>query len=278
MFDSSRGKRSEISAETSTAFHVNTNHYTMSPQILPITGLKVGSVSPAVLVCGDPDRAHKIGAELDNVEQLAHKREYLTLQGSYQGMTVTVCSHGVGAGGAAIAFEELIAAGGKTLIRVGTCGGLQPDIETGDLIVASAAVQNTGFGREYLPEGYPAVATPAVTTRLADTAVSHQATVHTGIVITRDTFYGGVDTHNTPDYQVMADANVMAVEMECSALFMVGSLRKAQTGAILAVDGNVLVGPKEGMDTYKPHDTVVADAVSAEIRIALDALVALHQA
>jgi len=99
---------------------------------LPHIGLTVGSVSPDVLVCGDPGRATRIAAQLDDVELLGELREYRSYRGTFAGKPVTVCSHGIGAPGAAIAFEELIAAGARRIIRVGTCGGLQPDIRSGD--------------------------------------------------------------------------------------------------------------------------------------------------
>ena len=190
-------------------------------------------------------------------------------------MTVTVCSHGIGAPGAAIAFEELIAAGAKRIVRVGTCGGIQPHIQSGDLVIATAAVQNTGYGRETVPDGYPAVADAALVIGLEDTAVHHNQPHHSGIVITRDNFYAGVDTAKTPDYQVLSQANVLAVEMECAALFIVGSLRGAATAAILAVDGNVLASG-ESMDTYDPYQQTVAEAVETEIQIALQTLLKLE--
>ncbi|UCC53805.1 MAG: hypothetical protein JSV68_07480, partial [Anaerolineaceae bacterium] len=64
---------------------------------------------------------------------------------------------------------------------------------------------------------------------------------------------------------------VLAVELECAALFIIGSLRGVQTAAILAVDGNLLEA-EESMETYAPHGDVVRTAVDAEIRIALNAL------
>lgn len=243
----------------------------MAIQELPITGLPVGGVSPAVLVCGDPARADRIAAELDEAQLLSERREYRAYSGRFQGMPVTVCSHGVGAPGAAVVFEELIAGGAQRMIRVGTCGGLQPDIDAGHLVIAHAAVQNTGLGREIAPEGYPAVADPALTLALVAAAAQRGTSYHQGIVLTRDAFYGGVPTANAPDYEIMSQARVMAVEMECAALFLIGSLRGIQTGALLAVDGNVL-HQRETMDGYQPGRTIVQQGVQAAIEVALAAL------
>ena len=239
---------------------------------LPITGLPVGGISPSVLVCGDPDRATKIAAVLDNAVIVADQREYRSYNGFYRGSPITVCSHGIGAPGAGIAFEELILAGARHIIRVGTCGGLQVDVRDGDLIIAVAAVQNTGYVSEIAPRGYPAAADPFLTIALHQAALASELKVHTGLVLTRDAFYGGVSAARKPDYATMCQANVLAVEMECAALFAVGSLRKVRTAAVLAVDGNVLA-EAESADSYRPDRDIVARAVAGEIMVAAQALV-----
>lgn len=243
----------------------------MAAELLPITGLPRGGVSPCVLVCGDPARAGMIADALDNAQPLSHKREFRALRGSYHGLPVTVCSHGVGAPGAAIAVEELIVAGARQIIRVGTCGGLQPAIVAGQIIVATAAVQFTGVGRELVPDGFPAVADLDTTLALRAAAARAGVAVREGLVLSRDLFYGGVASANAPDYGVMSAAGVLAVEMECAAVFIVGALRGIRTGAILAVDGNVLQAA-ESVDTYRPGQTVAQDGVQAAIQIALNAL------
>ena len=182
----------------------------MAGELLPHIGLERGSVSPDVIVCGDPARATRIAGQLDGAVLLGEKREYRTFQGQFRERTITVTSHGVGAPGAAIAFEELIAAGAQRIVRVGTCGGMQPSMQAGDLVVAVAAVDYTGYGRS----------------------------PRSGIVLTSDVFYDGIYPA-APVYQTMSQANVVAVEMECSTLFIIGSLRRVQTGANLALDGNV---------------------------------------
>ena len=246
---------------------MNGNH----EQSLPITGLAVGRVPPAVLVCGDPERATTTAAYLEQATLISEQREYRTYCGEYRGMPVAVCSHGVGAPGAAIAFEELIAAGARRLIRIGTCGGLQPDVEDGHLVVVTGAVDNTGFGRATVPPGYPAVADFRLTVALSRQTAASGRVHHAGLVLTADNFYPGVETRRRPDYHALSAANVIAVEMECAALFLISSLRRVQAAAILAVDGNVLE-KGESMEEYNPHRDVVAAAVEAEIEIALETL------
>jgi uridine phosphorylase len=160
----------------------------------------------------------------------------------YKGLLVTVCSHGIGALGAAIAFEELIAAGARTIIRVGTCGGLQLNINAGDLVIATAAVQNTGYGNENLPPGYPASADYEVINALKQATMYGGVTASTGLILTRDVFYASeaAPTHKSDYHLQLSRARVLAVEMECAALFQIGNLHGVRTGALLAVDGNVL--------------------------------------
>lgn len=238
---------------------------------LPITGLPVGSVPAAVLVCGDPERATRTAASFDEARLLSERREYRAYRGKVRGIPVAVCSHGVGAPGAAIAFEELVAAGARQLVRIGTCGAMQPGMVAGDLVVATAAVDQTGYGRLTVPDGYPAVADVRLTHALLDAAAEQGHTVRSGIVLTNDSFYQGVGTPHATPYPLLSAAGVVAVEMECAALFITGSLRGVQTAAILAVDGNVLE-ERESMETYDPHSDAVKAAIEAEIAIALLAL------
>jgi uridine phosphorylase len=237
---------------------------------LPLTGLPVGGVSPAVLVCGDPARAAQTAGFLEQATLLSDRREYRAFSGLFSGTPVVVCSHGIGAPGAAIAFEELVAAGARCLIRAGTCGSLQPYLHAGDVVIANGAVDNTGYGRETVPRGYPAVASPALVLALEQAAMNAAYPFTTGIVLSRDNFYRGVVT--TVDYVLFSQANVLAVEMECAALFHVANLRGVQAAAILAVDGNVLESGGEDFESYDPHGKVVATAVEAELLIALEAL------
>jgi uridine phosphorylase len=244
----------------------------MTLTTLPLTGLPVGRIPKSVIVCGDPARAAKTAELLEDASLLSQNREYYCYIGHYHDQEIAVCSHGIGAPGAAIAFEELIAAGATRLVRAGTCGGLQPELQSGDLVVATAAVDSTGYKRETVPPGFPAVADPGLTLALVDTANRAGQTVKTGLTLTRDNFYRGVDVTPHLDYQLMSQANVLTVEMECSTLFIVGTLRRVKTAAILIVDGNVLAAGKETMDSYKPTHQAVQDGVEQALRIPLETL------
>lgn len=244
-------------------------------QKLPHIGLKIGEAAPDVVVVGDPARAELAARWLDAPVLLADRREYRSFYGRFRDIPITITSHGVGSPGAAIAFEELVVAGAKRIIRAGTCGGLHAEVNTGSLVVATAAVQNIGYGVLTVPDGFPAVADAQLMLALDVAAQAHGTAVHTGLVLSSDSFYPGIQSRR-PQYADMAEANVLAVEMECAALFIIGSLRGVQTAAILAVDGNVLHGGEQ-IDSYQPKDDRVTAAVDAEIGIALQALWQLRQ-
>ena len=102
--------------------------------------LQTGDVGRYVILPGDPGRCEKIAAYLDNPQKVAQNREFTTYTGSLDGVPVSVTSTGIGGPSAAIALEELIHCGADTFIRVGTAGGMQPEVLGGDLVIATGLI------------------------------------------------------------------------------------------------------------------------------------------
>ncbi len=243
----------------------------MQEPLSPILRVKPSDVSPNVLVCGDPERAKKVSEHLQKARLVAGWREYYTYAGEYQGQGITVSSHGVGAPGAAICFEELIRAGARTIIRLGTCGSYLPNVRAGGLLIGTAAVREDGVTSELVPLAFPAVADVELThtlTRLARARAGVQ--VGAGIMRTHAAFYAGVlpTTHS-----LWIDAGAVGIEMEYAALLVIASIRKVRAGGIFAVDGNP--AEQKDMTGYNPHREVVEQAKETMIEIALETLVAL---
>ena len=149
-----------------------------------------GEIGKYVMMPGDPGRCEKIAAYLDDPVLVMQNREYTTYTGSLDGIKVSVTSTGIGGASASIAIEELVRCGADTFIRVGTCGGMQLEVKSGDLVVATGAVRMEGTTREYAPIEYPAVADFTVTTALVDACRKLGAEFHTGVVQCKDAFYG----------------------------------------------------------------------------------------
>ena len=131
-------------------------------------GLKAGDVGEYVILPGDPGRVQKIAEHLDNPIFVGQNREYTTYTGTLNGVKVSVMSTGMGGPSTAIGVEELVHIGAKTLIRVGTSGGMQPEVEAGHVVVASGAVRMDGTASEYAPAEFPAVPDFTVASALAE--------------------------------------------------------------------------------------------------------------
>ena len=130
--------------------------------ILPVTGIPRTGLPTRALVVGDPFRAERISHQLDDVVEVAFKREYRTYRGRWNGVDIIVSSHGVGGAGALCQFQELMDAGVDTIIRLGTAGSLAPGIADGDLVVADSCIRDDGVTHQLMPESYPASSTAEV--------------------------------------------------------------------------------------------------------------------
>lgn len=151
-----------------------------------------GEVGRYVILPGDPGRCEKIAAHFDNPVKVAQNREYTTYTGTLEGVPVSVVSTGIGGPSASIAMEELIHCGADTFIRVGTSGGMQPEVLGGDLVIATGAIRNEGTSKEYAPIEYPAVADFDVVQALRESADRLGCRSHTGVVQCKDNFYGSI--------------------------------------------------------------------------------------
>lgn len=238
--------------------------------VLPSLLVPRGSISPYVLTVGDPERAVDIGRRLEGGRELGRYREYVTWQGRWDGVDVTVTSHGVGGSGAALAFEELVLGGAKTIIRLGTAGSALEEIRSGDLLVATGAIREDGVSDQLLPLSYPAICDLAVTQALLDAATAHpDVRFGTGVMMTKAAFYPGA----LPDERaVWARTPLVGYEMELATLLIVAALRRVRAGGIFTVDGNPSEGDPEDARIYNPHRDVVREGKQRMIEVGLDAI------
>ena len=100
-----------------------------------------GDVGRYVIMPGDPKRCEKIAKYFDNAQLVADSREYVTYTGYLDGVKVSVTSTGIGGPSASIAMEELVNCGADTFVRIGTCGGMQLEVKSGDVVVATGAIR-----------------------------------------------------------------------------------------------------------------------------------------
>ncbi|MDO5548563.1 MAG: uridine phosphorylase [Eubacteriales bacterium] len=237
--------------------------------------IRPGEVGAYVILTGDPGRCEVIAQNLEQAHLVASNREFTIYTGLLDGEPVSVCSTGIGGPSAAIALEELIHCGAHTFIRVGSSGGMDIDVLGGDLVVASGAIRAEGTTREYAPIEFPAVADVTVTNALASAARALGFRYHVGVVQSKDSFYGQHDPASMPvapllqaNWDAWLRCGALASEMECAALFIVGSVRRVRVGAVLTVLGNQ-TRREQGLEDIQYHQTdrVIATAVEAFRRI-----------
>lgn len=231
-----------------------------------------GDVGGYVIMPGDPKRCEKIAAHLEDARLVADSREYVTYTGTLDGVKVSVTSTGIGGPSASIAIEELARCGAHTFIRVGTSGGMQEDIQGGDLVIATGAVRMEGTSKEYAPIEYPAVADIEIVNALRNSAKKLNKICHTGVVQCKDSFFGQHEPNMKPvGYELINkwDAwkrmGCLASEMESAALFIVGSYLRVRVGTVLLVVANQ-EREKKGLPNEQVHDTESA------IEVAIDAM------
>ena len=228
---------------------------------LQVTPDQVGKY---VILPGDPGRVPRIAAYLDHAEQIASNREYTTFTGTLHGEKVSVVSTGIGGPSASIAMEELSRCGADTFVRIGTCGGMQPEVKSGDIVIATGAVRMEGTSREYAPIEYPAVANLDVTNALVAAAKEKGLSYHTGVVQCKDAFYGQHEPEAMPvgyelinKWEAWKRMGCLASEMESAALFIAAGKLRARAGSCFLVLANQ-EREKLGLDNPVVHDTDMA--------------------
>ena len=198
-----------------------------------------GDYAEGCLLPGDPLRAKYIAETFfDDAVEVNQERGMLGYTGTFRGKRVSVQSSGMGCPSAGIVIEELTQLGVKKILRVGTCGGLQPHHQLGDMIVALTAVPQDGTTHTYVHEPHCPTASFELVHAAVHAAKEMKQPIHVGPVVSSDVFYN-------PDqgqYQRWSERGILGVEMEAAILFTLGALRGVQAGCLLTVSDIVVEG------------------------------------
>lgn len=214
-----------------------------------------GDIAKYVIIPGDPARVKLIASFLKDTKETGNNREFLTYKGKYKSIGVASTSTGIGCPSAAIAVEELANLGAEVVIRLGTCGGLLKEMQSGDIVIPLAAMRCDGTTKEYVQKEFPALADLGVINALIRAAEDLKLRVFVGINRTHDAFY-----ETTENFVKLADITsktkmLVSSEMECSAVFLTAMLRGLKAGAVL-----VVVTPEPPEDV-KNNPSIVYDLV-----------------
>lgn len=198
-----------------------------------------GAFAPAVLMPGDPLRAARIADRfLDDVQQVTDVRAMAGFTGNFQGTPVSVMPSGMGMPSASIYITELVRHYGVTrLIRVGTAGAYQPDLELRKIVAAESALTNSSFP-DIIGASAPFAGAPALVSAAVDAAAQRGVDLVTGAVFTSDAFYEpNNDTHDRN-----TEAGVLCVEMETVALYAIAALEGVEALALLTMTDHLATG------------------------------------
>lgn len=234
------------------------------------TGVGPEDIGKYVILPGDPKRCAKIASHFDNPRLVADVREYTTYTGTLEGVKVSVTSTGIGGPSAAIAIEELSKCGAHTFLRTGTCGGMQENVLSGDIVIATGAIRMEGTSREFAPIEYPAVPDIECVNALIKAAKDKNISYHVGVVQCKDSFFGQHEPEVMPvsyelenKWQAWLRMGCLASEMESAALFIAGSFLRVRVGSCFLVVANQ-ERAKKGLPNPQVHDTELSVRVAVE--------------
>ncbi|MBE3597057.1 MAG: purine-nucleoside phosphorylase [Hydrogenibacillus sp.] len=202
-------------------------------------GAKPGEIAPNILLPGDPLRAKMIAETfLEDVREYNRVRNMLGFTGTYKGVPVSVQGTGMGVPSISIYVHELLESYGvRRMIRVGTCGAMQPEIRLRDVILAIGAATDSNvnrlrfFGLDYAPTADFALLQAA---HAAAEAVGIR--VHVGNVFTTDSFYADDER----PVAALRAYGTLAVEMETAALYTIAHKFRAQALSVLTVSDHLV--------------------------------------
>ena len=222
-----------------------------------------GQIAPSILLPGDPMRA-KVIAEtlLEDATRFNAVRGMLGYTGDYKGKRISVMGTGMGVPSLSIYVHELMVEFGvKTLIRVGTCGGLQRAMRIGDIVLAMAASTDSHVNRlRFGGMDYAPTCSFELLLRAYEIATAQGVDVRVGSVLTSDTFYD-----DDPDgWKRWARYGVLAVEMESAGLYTLAAKHGAEALSILTVS-DVLESDQAATSEQRERDFTRMAGIALEI-------------
>jgi uridine phosphorylase len=200
-----------------------------------------------VLLPGDPDRINLMATQWQQAEVVELGRGYRAAVGTYNGVRIGAVCTLMGAPSLEIIFADLAHLGANTFIRVGTCGSIRKEIDTGSIIINDASVRLDGTTQFYVRNEFPAAASYEVTFALADAAAQQRVPYHVGTGATSGSFFVGQGRQGWNGYMSlegerildeMRRAGVLNFEMETAALLTLARLFGLRAGSVCAVVAN----------------------------------------
>lgn len=228
-----------------------------------------GDYAPAVLCPGDPRRATYIANTFfdPGFRTVNEERGMLGYTGTYKGRPISVQTTGMGAPSAGIVFEELAMLGAERLVRVGTCGGLQPHLRMADTVIAVAASPDDRTPTRYAGmEGFAPSATYSLVEMAATMSKAVSDRVFVGSIVTSGLFYDP-DPNTFGTWRKLGH---LGVEMEAAMMYTVAAVKGIEALAMMTVSD--VIDPDAG-NVERISDDELKRGVDQMMRIACDVAV-----
>ena len=244
-------------------------------------------VAPYVLLPGDPHRVSQMAQLWDEARFVADNREHVTYTGTYKGMPITCTSTGMGCPSTAIAVEELARCGANTFLRMGTCGGIRQDVRRGDFVIFDSACRFDGTTKQYVDAEYPAAAHYEIINAAVQTAQKAGVRYHVGTSRCvdalyprrpdRNTCFGGYYRESWQNFlPELEKANVIAGDMESSAVLVLSRLFGLRGGCVCMCAANLLDGWRSGSQTDINAIEYGGDLIQDLNRLALETMYRIY--
>ncbi|ODT71103.1 MAG: purine-nucleoside phosphorylase [Pelagibacterium sp. SCN 63-23] len=234
----------------------------------PHNNAKPGDYAEAVLLPGDPLRAKWIAETFfSDPVQVNSVRNCLGFTGSWKGRPISVQASGMGQPSLSIYVHELINVyGAKTLIRVGTCGGLNANVKVRDVVLAQGASTDSAIVKgRFGPYNFAPIADFALLRAAADKADARGLRFHAGNMLSSDIFY---HEDGFAGYGKLPDHGVIGVEMEAAALYTLAA-RFGVRALTICTMTDCLITHEEIDATAR--QTSLKDMVELALDVAVDA-------
>ncbi len=227
-------------------------------------GAEPGQIAERVLLPGDPLRAKWIAETyLDDAVCYSTVRNMLGFTGTYQGTEVSVQGTGMGQPSISIYAHELMADyGARTLVRVGSCGAMRPEVKVRDLVIALSASTDSGMNRHRFGGiDYSPTADFDLLSLLVEECRRTDSDVHVGQVASWDVFYS-----DRPDLRdTLTEFGVLAVEMEAAALYTLAAKHGARAAAVCTVSDSLVTAEETSAEERERTFSAMVEATLAAV-------------
>lgn len=205
----------------------------------PHLKIKKGDISRFCIIVGKVERVIVFSEFMTDFKKVSENRGFIVYNGKYKGLLITVCNTGIGGPSAAIVIEELVNAGAKVIMRVGSGGVMRKGINTGDLVISTGVCKEEMASQAYVPSGFAAVPDYDVLKSLIESSKDLKKNYYYGKTMCTDAFYTKEHREKMKEWSKLG---VVGSDMESAMLFTLAAVRGFKAGFVFYAGLNIIRG------------------------------------